>query len=81
MKKQKVNYRLRTFTSNKHLKLIAKREVSYEIKLASQLILDELCFSWNHARLEEDINQSIDEKNEEKFKELSESYNSYIWEY
>ncbi|MFD2655102.1 MULTISPECIES: IDEAL domain-containing protein [Gracilibacillus] len=80
MKKHKVSYQLKVFHMNSKSVLRARREIPYEIRLASQLVLDDLCFTWNKARLEEEINQSIDDNNKETFKKLSETYNSYIWE-
>ncbi|UFU00457.1 IDEAL domain-containing protein [Radiobacillus kanasensis] len=78
MKKHKVNYRLKVFGSGHYSKIVAKREISYEIKLAAQLLLDELCFNWNKAHLEEMINESIDTNNSEAFYELSEQYQPYV---
>ncbi|UOQ46781.1 IDEAL domain-containing protein [Gracilibacillus caseinilyticus] len=80
MKKHKVSYQLKVFSMNQKQVLKAKREIPFEIQLASQLVLDDLCFSWNKARLEEKINQSIDDHNKEAFEELSKTYSSYIWE-
>ncbi|SFL40884.1 IDEAL domain-containing protein [Gracilibacillus orientalis] len=80
MKKHKVSYKLKVFNMNQKSVLKAKREIPYEIRLASQLVLDDLCFTWNKARLEEEINQSIDDNNKEAFNALSKTYNSYIWE-
>lgn len=56
----------------------ARREVSYDIKLSSRLILDELCFHWNKERLTIAINQSIDTGDKAAFLELSEMYKVYI---
>ncbi|MGN8644702.1 IDEAL domain-containing protein [Gracilibacillus sp. HCP3S3_G5_1] len=80
MKKHKVSYQLKVFSMNRKTVLKARREIPYEIRLASQLVLDDLCFTWNKARLEEEINHSIDHNDKETFKELSNKYNSYIWE-
>ncbi|SHM48524.1 IDEAL domain-containing protein [Gracilibacillus kekensis] len=80
MKKHKLSYQLKKFDKSEQLVLKAKREIPFEIRLASQLVLDDLCFSWNKARLEENINQSIDENNKEAFESLSKTFNSYIWE-
>ncbi|WP_163582977.1 IDEAL domain-containing protein [Gracilibacillus saliphilus] len=80
MKKHKVSYQMKVFHMNPKSVLRARREIPYEIRLASRLVLDDLCFTWNKARLEEEINQSIDDNNKETFKTLSETYNSYIWE-
>ncbi len=80
MKKHKLVYQLKKFDKNQQSVLNAKREIPFEIRLASQLVLDDLCFSWNKARLEEDINQSIDDNNKEAFETLSKTFSSYIWE-
>ncbi|MCT2535536.1 IDEAL domain-containing protein [Aquibacillus koreensis] len=81
MKKHKVSYKLKVFSVKKVSRIAAKREISYEIKLASKLILDELCFNWNKARLEEEINESIDSNDKEKFLKLSKKYQLYSWEH
>ena len=75
MKKQRNNYR---FSRYEGQALKAQREISYEIKLSSRLILDELCFKWNKQRLLAAINQSIDTSNEEDFLKLSKVYQLYI---
>jgi hypothetical protein len=80
MKKQKMNYQLVPFVQNSNKEILARREISYEIKLASQLILDNLCFNWNKARLDERINQAIDDRNHQDFITYSDSYKDYIWE-
>lgn len=74
MKKQKTVYRYNRATGPV---LSAKREISYEIKLSSRLILDELCFNWNKNHLQEAINRAIDESNEETFQKLSKLYQLY----
>lgn len=71
MKKQKVNYR---FMKYKGQPLLAKREISYGIKLSSQLLLDELCFRWNKENLEATINHAIDTGNKQEFLRLSREY-------
>ncbi|WP_186579214.1 IDEAL domain-containing protein [Aquibacillus kalidii] len=81
MKKHKVNYKLKEFSRQKVSRIVAKREISYEIKLASKLILDELCFNWNKARLEEQINESIDLRDKQTFLKLSKDFQTYTWEY
>ena len=80
MKKQKVIYKLKEFNGRSRLKLKAKREISFEIKLASKLILDELCFAWNKAHLEQQINESIDDNDKRTFMSLSKQYEPYTWE-
>ncbi|MDC3413556.1 IDEAL domain-containing protein [Aquibacillus sp. 3ASR75-11] len=80
MKKHKVIYKLHHFKGKTGTSILAKREVPYEIKLASSLFLDELCYNWNKARLEKEINDSIDAQDKNKFIELSKSYVPYTWE-
>lgn len=80
MKKQKINYKLQVFANKRYAKITAKREISYEIKLASKLALDELCFRWNKSRLEDEINKSIDTNDKEAFILLSKDYQPYTWE-
>lgn len=60
--------------------IAAKREIPYEIKLSSRLILDELCFQYNKKTLEKAINVAIDTGRSDAFQELSKSYSHYIWE-
>lgn len=71
MKKQIVFYRFMRYSGKP---LSAKREISYEIKLTSRLILDEICFNWNKNKLKNEINRSIDESNKGEFVHLSELY-------
>lgn len=77
MKKQKLIYQYFRYDGKP---LHAKREVSYELKLSSRMLLDELCFKWNKERIESAINSSLDSGNKEKFLKLSEEYRHYIWE-
>jgi DNA gyrase/topoisomerase IV subunit A len=77
MKKEKVNY---LFCPYDGKVLIARREISFEIRLTSRLILDELCFNWNKKMLEEKINLSIQKGNKEEFASVREEYIQYIWE-
>lgn len=77
MKKQKTIYRYYRYDGKV---LHAKREIPYELKLSSQLVLDELCFRWNKKKLEAALNSSIDAGNKEEFMRLSEAYKHYIWE-
>lgn len=58
--------------------LKAHKEIPYEIQLKTRLMLDELCFNWNKAYFEREINRSIDENNKEAFLVLSEQYKDYI---
>lgn len=75
MKKQKVDYLFMKYTGQP---LQAKREISYGIKLSSQLLLDELCFRWNKERLETAINHAIDTSNEQDFLQFSKEYCTFI---
>ncbi|MFC4559128.1 IDEAL domain-containing protein [Virgibacillus kekensis] len=77
MKKQKIVYRIFRYEGNV---IRAKREVTYEFRLVSRLMLDELCFTWNKETLEAAINYSIDNGDKESFLRLSEEYRHYIWE-
>ena len=79
MKKHKVVYRLQR-TKRKRAYVTAKREISFEVKLATRLMLDEFYFTWNKKRLETQINASIDNKDEERFRELSAAYRPYVLE-
>lgn len=80
MKKQKTSFRLvkANFVANKPIK--AKREVSFSIKLAARLWLDEITYNWNKQRLEEAINSAIDSNDKDSFDVLSVQYQPYTWE-
>lgn len=58
--------------------LKARREISYEIKLSSRILLDELCFKWNKKLLLSRIDQAIDTRDKELFLKLSAQYQVYI---
>lgn len=60
--------------------LLAKRETPFEMKLIAQLILDDLCYSWNKRQLERELNEAIDRGDKEKFNQLSVAYKEYVWE-
>lgn len=75
MRQQIKNYRYVRY-EGKVLK--ARREIAYEIKLSSRLILDELCFKWNKNKLEAAINCSIDERDKETFVKLSQLYSVFV---
>ncbi|MFZ3577335.1 IDEAL domain-containing protein [Virgibacillus sp. DJP39] len=77
MKKQKIFYRYCRY-DGKPLK--AKREISFEFKLVSRLLLDELCFQWNKKHLEQAINYSLENGEKEEFHRLSKAYKHFIWE-
>jgi len=75
MKKQKVDYRYIKYEGQA---LQAKREIPYEIKLSSRLLLDELCFNWNKERFLNQIDDSIDARNKDHFLQLSKLYNEFL---
>ena len=75
MKKQKVDYH---YIKYKGRVLKAKREIAFEIKLSSRLLLDELCFNWNKERFINQINDSIDARDKEEFLRLSNMYNKFL---
>ncbi len=77
MNRQKEGYRFYRYNGKT---LYAKREISYELRLNAQLVLDELCFNWNKLKLEEAINHSIDTGNKEQFLRLSKEYRNFVWE-
>ncbi|MFB1051123.1 IDEAL domain-containing protein [Paraliobacillus sp. JSM ZJ581] len=81
MKKQKVNYYLIKYAALENASIKAKKEVSFEIKLASQLLLDELVSTRNKLHLEQRINQAIDDRDEIAFLELSKRYQVYAYEF
>jgi hypothetical protein len=77
MKKQKQILKYYRYTG----KVIpAKREVAFELQLASRLELDELCFNYNKEKLETAINHALETGNSALFMELSEVYKQFIWE-
>ncbi|GAA0490556.1 hypothetical protein GCM10008986_15710 [Salinibacillus aidingensis] len=80
MKKQKQSYILVKYENCSPQPFKAKKEISYEIKLASRLILDELTFSHNKAVIEKQINSAIDSDNRSEFYELSKKYQPFIKE-
>ncbi len=74
-----VNYHLQRFDRNPVKVIQARREISSEIRLAAKMVLDDICFQGNKARLDEAINQALDQSNEEAFQTLTKEYR-YIWE-
>jgi len=74
MKKQLTSYQLVCYVGEP---LKAIREIPFEMKLTAQLILDELCHTWNKARLEKMIDESLINSDREGFMKLSEKYKEY----
>lgn len=77
MEKQKVIYRYYRYKGEK---MYAKREISYEMQLTARLMLDEYCFNWNKNRLQEKIDDTFKQGDEEAFLRLSEEFKQYVWE-
>ncbi|MCD5324924.1 MULTISPECIES: hypothetical protein [Pontibacillus] len=80
MRKEKMSYALTWFPMKDRDVIHAKRDVPYEIKLASTLALDELCYKWNKSNLEAQINEAIDLGDQERLLQLSEVYKPYTYE-
>ncbi|WLV25496.1 IDEAL domain-containing protein [Aciduricibacillus chroicocephali] len=74
MKKQLTSYQLVCYVGEP---LKAIREIPFEMKLTARLILDELCQSWNKARLEGMIDEALISGDRDSFMELSEKYREY----
>ncbi|UOQ43538.1 IDEAL domain-containing protein [Halobacillus salinarum] len=80
MRKQKMIYVLRRDPDYRGREITAKRELSFGIRLASRLMLDELTFELNKERLDREINTAIDNNDREEFQRLSIAYQPYTWE-
>lgn len=80
MKQQKLSYFLvkkKVFSKDP---IYARKEISFEIKLAARLLLDESLYSGNKLRLEQKINDAIDKNNRTDFNTLSKMYQPFTWE-
>ncbi|UOR13237.1 IDEAL domain-containing protein [Halobacillus amylolyticus] len=77
MRKQKVIYVLRRDPGFRNREITAKKELSFGIRLASRLLLDQLSFQFNKERLNKQINSAIDNNDREEFDRLSEQYQFY----
>ncbi|MFD2924382.1 IDEAL domain-containing protein [Halobacillus naozhouensis] len=60
--------------------ITAKRELSFGIRLASRLLLDELSYQFNKEQIDRQINLAIDNNDRQEFNRLSEKYQPYTWE-
>ncbi|MDV2582498.1 IDEAL domain-containing protein [Alkalibacillus haloalkaliphilus] len=78
MKNQVTSYVLIRYQFPKTIAIKARREIPYEFKLASRLLLDEMVFEFNKHRLEEQINDAIDQQDIEQFNALSKQYAKYV---
>jgi hypothetical protein len=76
MKKEKVHLIYFRYTGKP---IRAKREIAYAIRLEARMSLDVICFKYNRDMLEQAINQSLQDKDEKKFRELSKQYQEFIW--
>ncbi|SDC62700.1 hypothetical protein SAMN05421734_11419 [Pelagirhabdus alkalitolerans] len=81
MRKQKTHYRLRRLSNGFTNYMVAKRDLSFEIKLTAQLMLDELVADYNKAQFDQRIDESIAANNREQFEEISKENHHYTWEY
>jgi len=77
MKNKQIVYRYYRYNGKP---LQAKREIPYEIKITTRLLLDEICFKWNKEKLASAIDAALEHNDESTFKILSEKYSQYIWE-
>ncbi|MDY0406268.1 hypothetical protein P5G51_013485 [Virgibacillus sp. 179-BFC.A HS] len=77
MKKEKVVYRFNRYVGKT---LHVKKEISFEIRLGSRLLLDELCFNLNQAQLEKQLNAALENGDAAMFRQISEAYKQYVWE-
>lgn len=80
MKKEKTIYRLRNFVYNFNPVIHAKKEITFEMKLATKLLLDELRYEWIKARLQQLIDEALDRGDRDAFIQLSELYVTYTQE-
>ncbi|WP_082234739.1 IDEAL domain-containing protein [Halobacillus massiliensis] len=80
MRKQKLIYVLRRDPGFRNREITAKRELSYGIKLASRLFMDEISFQFNKERLDKEINIAIANNDRKEFQRLSEKYQPFTWE-
>ncbi|WP_163529566.1 IDEAL domain-containing protein [Halobacillus ihumii] len=80
MRKQKVIYVLRRNPGFRNREVTAKRELSFGIRLASRLLLDELSYQFNKEQIDKQINLAIDNDDRQEFHRLSEKYQPYTWE-
>ncbi|MET3683536.1 uncharacterized protein YpiB (UPF0302 family) [Alkalibacillus flavidus] len=78
MKKQVTSYVLVKYQFPKDVAVKARRDIPYEVKLASRLFLDELVYTFNKQRLEEQINHALDQGDVETFLGLSQEYGKYV---
>ncbi|MGX4670191.1 IDEAL domain-containing protein [Cerasibacillus sp. JNUCC 74] len=77
MKKQKIIYHYYRYNGKK---INAKREIAFELRFYSRLLLDEVCFNYNKAFIQDRINKAIDTGDRDKFLKWSNAYRQFIWE-
>ncbi|MCM3739591.1 IDEAL domain-containing protein [Oceanobacillus luteolus] len=76
MKKEKVSLIFFRYTGKP---IHAKKEIPFEMSMLARLQLDVICFKYNRCKLEEAINESLQKKDKESFRRISEQYKEYIW--
>ena len=53
-------------------------KLPYQMQLTARLLLDNLCYEWNHNYLVEKINYALDKSDEKMFAEYSLKYKKFI---
>src|SRR5699024_2704795 len=53
-------------------------KLPYQMQLTARLLLDNLCYEWNHNYLVEKINYALDNAHEKMFAEYSLKYKNFI---
>lgn len=81
MKTQRISYRLKRPINTFGKTFVAQREISFEIRLCAQLMMDQVVSKSNKANFDLKINDAIDTRNKELFKEIAENDQHYAWEY
>ncbi|MFD2630278.1 hypothetical protein [Oceanobacillus kapialis] len=77
MKKEKLIYKYYRYNGSE---ISAKKEIPFEFRLSSRMILDEICFRYNKQIIEASINDAIENGSREQFMESSQAYKQFIWE-
>ncbi|MCP8615480.1 hypothetical protein [Salirhabdus salicampi] len=80
MKKQKSSYSLMKFGPSSQKRFVARREISYELKLSARLVLDELVYKWNKVYFEQKMNYALDNGDKAEFMKWAKLYEPYTWE-
>lgn len=76
-----MSYRLSNNYQGFGTSIMAKRDLSFEIKLLAQLIMDELISERNKANFDNQIDRALQSKDIALFKQLSQDNQHYSIEY